>query len=106
MVLVTNSLEDLLKTASLKFGFDAKKLYTPQGGEIDDVKLIKDDDVLYVTKENEEFIKVEQNKHHFAPNVVLKDPDIDNRSGSSQKYNSGCCNCRTSDCISCTLNKG
>ncbi|KAK6632834.1 hypothetical protein RUM43_012573 [Polyplax serrata] len=74
VVLVTNSLEELLKAASLKFKIEAKKLFTPQGGEVDDIKLLRDDDVLYVVQENEEFIRVEQNKCNYAPNVVLRDP--------------------------------
>jgi len=52
--LVTHSLEDLLTSASVKFGIQAKRLFTSQGGEIDDLKLLRDDDVLYVS-EGEDF---------------------------------------------------
>ncbi|XP_059469970.1 BTB/POZ domain-containing protein KCTD9 [Neocloeon triangulifer] len=52
--LVTHSLEDLLTSASAKFSIQAKRLFTAQGGEIDDVKLLRDDDVLYVS-EGEDF---------------------------------------------------
>ncbi|XP_012281332.1 BTB/POZ domain-containing protein KCTD9 [Orussus abietinus] len=47
--MVTHSIEDLLVAASLKFNVSAKRIFTPQGGEIDDVELIRDDDVLYVS---------------------------------------------------------
>nr|CAD7195084.1 unnamed protein product [Timema douglasi] len=57
VVLVTHSLEELLIAASSKFGIVAKRLFTPHGGEIDDLKLIRDDDILYVT-ESEDFIPI------------------------------------------------
>jgi hypothetical protein len=41
VILVTHSLEELLSSASTKFGIVAKRLYTAQGGEIDDLKLIR-----------------------------------------------------------------
>ncbi|XP_034254318.1 BTB/POZ domain-containing protein KCTD9 [Thrips palmi] len=56
--LVTHSLEELLTAASQKFNMNAKRLFTPQGGELDDLKLIRDDDVLYVSA-GERFIPVE-----------------------------------------------
>ena len=39
--MVTYSLEELLSTASSKFGIAAKRIFTPQGGEIDDIKLLR-----------------------------------------------------------------
>lgn len=47
---MTHSIEELLTAASAKFGLQAKRLFTAQGGEIDDVKLMRDDDVLYVSE--------------------------------------------------------
>lgn len=38
---MTHSLDELLTAASAKFEITAKKLFTPQGGEIDDIKLIR-----------------------------------------------------------------
>lgn len=70
---MTHSLEELLKTASLKFGFQAKKVFTPQGGEIDDTKLMRDDDVVYICGD-EPFIKLDQSTRNIAPNVILTDP--------------------------------
>ncbi|XP_066582226.1 BTB/POZ domain-containing protein KCTD9 [Prorops nasuta] len=55
VVMVTHSLQDILLAASSKFDIIAKRLFTPQGGEIDDIKLIRDDDILYVSK-GEDFI--------------------------------------------------
>ncbi|XP_078036795.1 BTB/POZ domain-containing protein KCTD9 [Augochlora pura] len=53
--MVTHSLDELLASASSKFNMTAKRIFTPQGGEIDDIKLIRDDDVLYVS-DGEDFI--------------------------------------------------
>lgn len=41
MVLVTHSLEELLTAAGNKFNLTAKRLFTEKGGEIDDIKLIR-----------------------------------------------------------------
>ena len=49
VVLITNSLDDILRQASRKLGVVARCLYTPQGGLIDDVGLLQDNDVLYVS---------------------------------------------------------
>ncbi|RWS02694.1 BTB/POZ domain-containing protein KCTD9-like protein [Dinothrombium tinctorium] len=50
VVLVTNSLQELLRISSQKLQLKAKLLFTPQGGEIDDIALIRDDDILYVSE--------------------------------------------------------
>lgn len=39
--MVTHSIEELLTAASSKFDILAKRLFTPHGGEIDDLKLIR-----------------------------------------------------------------
>ncbi|KYN38924.1 BTB/POZ domain-containing protein KCTD9 [Trachymyrmex septentrionalis] len=52
---VTHSLDELLTAASAKFEITAKRFFTSQGGEIDDIKLIRDDDILYVSN-GENFI--------------------------------------------------
>ncbi|GBN59555.1 hypothetical protein AVEN_248750-1, partial [Araneus ventricosus] len=44
-----DSLENLLATASKKLNIEAKLLFTTQGGEIDDINLIRDDELLYVS---------------------------------------------------------
>ncbi|KAK7070260.1 BTB/POZ domain-containing protein kctd9 [Halocaridina rubra] len=54
VLLVTHSLEEVLVEASQKLGIRATHLYTPQGGLIDDIRLIRDDDILYVS-EGEDF---------------------------------------------------
>ncbi|XP_043267878.1 BTB/POZ domain-containing protein KCTD9 isoform X2 [Venturia canescens] len=53
--MVTHCVEELLTAASSKFDIIAKRIFTPQGGEVEDIKLIKDDDVLYVSS-GEDFI--------------------------------------------------
>ncbi|XP_006611355.1 BTB/POZ domain-containing protein KCTD9 isoform X2 [Apis dorsata] len=47
--MVTNSLDELLTAASTKFNIVAKRIFNVQGGEIDDINLVRDDDVLYVS---------------------------------------------------------
>ncbi|KAL6419345.1 hypothetical protein ACFW04_013924 [Cataglyphis niger] len=53
----THSLNELLAAASAKFEITAKRIFTSQGGEIDDIKLIRDDDILYVSN-GENFMPV------------------------------------------------
>uniref|UniRef100_A0A8D9ANB5 BTB/POZ domain-containing protein KCTD9 n=1 Tax=Cacopsylla melanoneura TaxID=428564 RepID=A0A8D9ANB5_9HEMI len=65
VVMVTHSIDELLQTASTKFNITASKLFTPQGGEIDDVKLLNNDDVLYVSC-GENFIRNTEHKHNVA----------------------------------------
>lgn len=67
--LVTHSLDELLSAASQKFGFTAKRLFTSQGGEIDDLKLIRDDDILYVSEE-EGFIPIKAASTSATTQVV------------------------------------
>ena len=59
--MVTHSIDELLAAASVKFEMVANRIFTPQGGEIEDIKLIRDDDILYVSN-GEDFILNEQNK--------------------------------------------
>ncbi|XP_032674072.1 BTB/POZ domain-containing protein KCTD9 [Odontomachus brunneus] len=60
---VTHSLDELLTAASTKFEITAKKIFTSQGGEIDDIKLIRDDDILYVSS-GEDFIHKDKICNH------------------------------------------
>ncbi|XP_014608419.1 PREDICTED: BTB/POZ domain-containing protein KCTD9 isoform X2 [Polistes canadensis] len=48
--MVTHSVEELLSAASTKFEISAKRIFTPQGGEIDDIKLISGEDFIYKNK--------------------------------------------------------
>uniref|UniRef100_A0A665UCZ4 KHA domain-containing protein n=1 Tax=Echeneis naucrates TaxID=173247 RepID=A0A665UCZ4_ECHNA len=48
VVAVYGTLSDLLSVASNKLGIKACSLYNGKGGLIDDIALIRDDDVLYV----------------------------------------------------------
>ncbi|XP_013386138.1 BTB/POZ domain-containing protein KCTD9 [Lingula anatina] len=57
VIAVTHSLEEVLQEAGRKVGFEVKKLYTPQGGLVDDIKLIRDEDVMYVSP-GEPFIEL------------------------------------------------
>ncbi|KAG8237838.1 hypothetical protein J437_LFUL002447 [Ladona fulva] len=72
VVLVTHSLEEILSAASLKFGVEAKRLFTSQGGEIDDIKLIRDDDILYVS-EGEDFVNL---KCSSSTNTLLSHSSV------------------------------
>ncbi|XP_058473370.1 BTB/POZ domain-containing protein KCTD9b isoform X1 [Solea solea] len=51
VVAVHGSLDDLLSVASSKLGIRASSVYNGNGGLIDDVTLIRDDDVLYISEE-------------------------------------------------------
>ncbi|XP_061763190.1 BTB/POZ domain-containing protein KCTD9a isoform X1 [Nerophis ophidion] len=50
VVAVYGALSDLLSVASNKLGMKASCLYNGKGGLIDDIALIRDDDVLYVSE--------------------------------------------------------
>ncbi|XP_061672882.1 BTB/POZ domain-containing protein KCTD9a isoform X1 [Syngnathoides biaculeatus] len=56
VVAVYGTLSDLLSVASNKLGIKACSLYNGKGGLIDDIALIRDDDVLYVS-EGDPFIE-------------------------------------------------
>uniref|UniRef100_A0A8C4ZZQ1 BTB/POZ domain-containing protein KCTD9 n=1 Tax=Gadus morhua TaxID=8049 RepID=A0A8C4ZZQ1_GADMO len=49
VVAVCGSLDDLLSVASTKLGIRASGVYNGSGGLIDDIALIRDDDVLYMS---------------------------------------------------------
>lgn len=59
--LVTHSIDELLAAASIKFEMVAKRIFTSQGGEIDDIKLIRDDDILYVSNGEDFFTSAQNN---------------------------------------------
>ncbi|XP_026884643.2 BTB/POZ domain-containing protein KCTD9b isoform X3 [Electrophorus electricus] len=50
VVAVYGTLADLLSVASTKLGIRATSVFTGKGGLIDDITLIRDDDVLYVSE--------------------------------------------------------
>ncbi|CAH1240593.1 KCTD9 [Branchiostoma lanceolatum] len=49
LCLLPSDMEELLKIASLKLTVDAKKLYTEQGALVDEIEVIRDNDVLFVS---------------------------------------------------------
>ena len=64
VVLVGNSLEQLLQEAGRKLALpEPRQLYTAGGGLIDDINLIRDDDVLYVCQA-ESFVPLSQRGHN------------------------------------------
>ncbi|KAH0948976.1 hypothetical protein HN011_005349 [Eciton burchellii] len=70
---VTHSLDELLLAAGAKFEINAKRIFTPQGGEVDDIKLIRDDDILYVSN-GEDYIqkdKIHNNKLNNSKWITL-----------------------------------
>uniref|UniRef100_A0A3B3T2C5 Potassium channel tetramerization domain containing 9b n=1 Tax=Paramormyrops kingsleyae TaxID=1676925 RepID=A0A3B3T2C5_9TELE len=56
VVAVYGTLVDLLSVASAKLGIRASNVYNGKGGLIDDITLIRDDDVLYVS-EGDSFVE-------------------------------------------------
>ncbi|XP_058796015.1 BTB/POZ domain-containing protein KCTD9 isoform X2 [Phymastichus coffea] len=55
--LVPNSLDELLVQASVKFNINAQRLFIHNGGEVDDISLIRDNDILYVSS-GEDFVLI------------------------------------------------
>lgn len=55
-VMIQDSFEELLSSASEKFGLHVTRIFTSEGGEIDAIDLIRNDDILYVTT-GEPFMK-------------------------------------------------
>ncbi|XP_052772621.1 BTB/POZ domain-containing protein KCTD9-like [Mya arenaria] len=45
----SSSLDDVLSEASKKLGLVGRKIYTPEGGLIDEVSLFRDDDIVYIS---------------------------------------------------------
>lgn len=50
ITLVPNTFNDFKTTLSQKLDLDVRKVFTEKGAEIDDIALIRDDDVLYVSE--------------------------------------------------------
>ncbi|XP_041368306.1 BTB/POZ domain-containing protein KCTD9-like [Gigantopelta aegis] len=71
VILVKGQLDNILAAASKKLGFTAKKLFTAQGGLIDDVDLIRDDDVIYVS-DGEQFISTAVQSNGFLDLPIQK----------------------------------
>ncbi|XP_013785088.1 BTB/POZ domain-containing protein KCTD9-like [Limulus polyphemus] len=65
VVLWSGCLKDLLSIASTKFQITAKRLFTSQGGEIDDPSLIKNEEILYVS-EGEPFKAFSESSPQFS----------------------------------------
>ncbi|XP_054709182.1 BTB/POZ domain-containing protein KCTD9-like [Uloborus diversus] len=72
LICVTDSLKDLLISAGSKLGFEAKKLFTSQGGEVDDISLIRDDETLYVSA-GEAFLASSQSKNVDGSAISIKE---------------------------------
>ncbi|XP_064630375.1 BTB/POZ domain-containing protein KCTD9-like [Lineus longissimus] len=47
----SDSLEDVLANAGQKLGISAARIFTEKGGEVDDVALLRDDEVLFVSQD-------------------------------------------------------
>lgn len=52
VVLLPNNatMKTFLKTSSVKLGFSARRLFTENGAEIDDIGLLRDDDIIFVSR--------------------------------------------------------
>lgn len=73
--MVTHSMQDLLRDASRKLNMRASRAFTSQGGEIDDVQLIKDDDVLYISG-GEPFVPVDDKHYNCVGSSASKANDL------------------------------
>ena len=97
VVAVTHSasLNDLLLSASSKLGVNATKLFTRHGGLIDDVHLIRDDDVLYVS-EGESFISFEEK----TQSNEAKQSNLSSTAANARKSGAGSSVVVGADCVS------
>ncbi|KAF5273921.1 hypothetical protein FQA39_LY01036 [Lamprigera yunnana] len=59
--LVPQSLDEFMSQLLLKFNFIVRKIFTEHGGEIDDIDLIRNDDILYISS-GEDYRKPSQTK--------------------------------------------
>uniref|UniRef100_A0A8C5PJ54 BTB/POZ domain-containing protein KCTD9 n=1 Tax=Leptobrachium leishanense TaxID=445787 RepID=A0A8C5PJ54_9ANUR len=90
VVPVNGSLPDLLSLASTKFGIHATSLYNERGGHLEDIDLIRDDDVLFVCGEelpmhteqmagsHTDWLTLNVGGHYFTTarsTLVSKEPD-------------------------------
>lgn len=72
LVAVSDSLEDFLSIASHKLNFEVQRLYTPTGGLVDEIALVRDDDILYASA-GEPFIHMRGNlKAESVPPELLQ----------------------------------
>ncbi|KAJ8317599.1 hypothetical protein KUTeg_005503 [Tegillarca granosa] len=71
IIAVTHSttLEEILAEASKKLGIVAKVIYTPQGAILDDVRLIRDDDIFYIS-EGEPFKTIAKTQVGVVPKLA------------------------------------
>ncbi|KAL3864301.1 hypothetical protein ACJMK2_005994 [Sinanodonta woodiana] len=79
------SLEDVLSDASKKLEFVVEKIFTAKGGLIDDVRLIRDDDVLYLSSGESFIVPSSGDERMHSPSCPLK-------MACSQRQNACCQN--------------
>jgi len=60
LIFVPDSLEELVRIASEKLQFQAAYCFTELGGLVDDVRLLRDNDMVYVAADGEGFVDVNQ----------------------------------------------
>uniref|UniRef100_A0A8D1QJF7 KHA domain-containing protein n=2 Tax=Artiodactyla TaxID=91561 RepID=A0A8D1QJF7_PIG len=75
VVAVYGTLSDLLSVASNKLGIKATSVYNGKGGLIDDIALIRDDDVLFVC-EGEPFIGVLEEARFFGIDSLIEHLEV------------------------------
>ena len=62
VVMVPQTLVELYQTIALKLGMQVKRIYLANGGEVDDIGLIRDDDILYASEGDDFKINSRTNK--------------------------------------------
>ncbi|KAK3095635.1 hypothetical protein FSP39_016987, partial [Pinctada imbricata] len=99
------TLEEILLEAGRKLGRTVKYLYTPQGGLIDDVTLIRDDDVLYASEEANTHIPQRVSVGIIPPLAPIVPSAVKNdNKGHSRNPSTGTNTCISSEWV--TLNVG
>ncbi|XKL67909.1 hypothetical protein PGB90_003400 [Kerria lacca] len=83
VILAPDTMEDLLSTAGKIFKIKAKKIFTIGGFEIDNIDLIRDDEILFISagerfmKNNSEWITLNVGGKYFVTSrstLILKEP--------------------------------
>src|SRR5690348_11410013 len=80
-------MEQLKQTASEKLGMKAVKFYTAHGAEIDEIELIRDDEVLFVSS-GEEFKKTSQEKLEISDRQAKASSQTNTNNNSSDSPSS------------------